>query len=146
MIRKEYNNTDYTPTQINNAVEQIVANDKSDYKIEGYNPDSVMLLCRTGYNWSIITEVMWDKVDDQHVDVLIECRNKENSAATSHIQREYEERHIDKVTNLFFKYIDQKPSAVPVKKASSGKVVAIILGVIVIVAAAIVVFLFGNHR
>ena len=131
MLKKEYNNTDYTVAQINNAVEQIVNNEKSDYKIEGYHPDSVMLLCRTGYNWSIITEIMWDKVDANHLDIIIECRNSIDNASAVQVQHEYEERHLNKISDHFFKYVNSP--IVPVKEdTSSAKMIGIILGILII--------------
>jgi hypothetical protein len=144
MLRREYNNTEYTPSQINDAVERIVANDKLDYKIEGYNPDSVKLLCRTGYNWSIITEIMWDKADAAHLDILIECRNSNDNNAASQIQRDYEERHIDKVSNLFFKYINDPVVAVA-KRVAPARWPVVVLGIVLIAAAAIIVYIFKSN-
>lgn len=135
MVKKEYNNTNYSVKQIERAIDMILADHKSDFKLEGYYTDAALIRCRNGYSWNLLAEIMWDKVDTGHNDIVIECRNDEDPAAVK-LQPVDIQKHMDHIDSLFMKYVRMpEPPPPPAVKRNFSKARNILIAAIICAAA-----------
>lgn len=136
MVKKEYTNTGYTVKQIYRAVDTMLADHKADYKLQEDFTDAVLIKCRNGYSWNVLAEIMWDKVDGGHNDLIIECRNDEHDATAVKVQQDDLEKHLRNVDGLFMKYIRMpEPPPPPVVKRNFSKARNMLLAALIVVAA-----------
>ena len=110
MLRKEFVTSNQTLRRITDAVNAIISVHKDDYRLEDSGHGSIKLLCRTGYSWGTIAEIIWGSAPtESQLDMIIECRPNPEVFLTHQLQKEYEEKYLSQLHELFLKYIDKIP-------------------------------------
>jgi len=95
--------------RIKDAVNAIVAVHKNDYKLEDTGNNSMRLSCRTGYSWGTIAEFIWDSAAEDQLEMSIECKPNAEVFLTHQLQKEYQEKYLSNLHDLFIKYMDKLP-------------------------------------
>lgn len=108
MLRKEFT-TRHNLQRISDAVNAIITVHKNDYRLEDNDTGSIRLLCRTGYTWGTIAEFLWNGSNDNQLEMVIECRPNPDVAVTHQLQKEYEEKYLERLYRLFTEYTDKLP-------------------------------------
>lgn len=107
MITKEFTSLPYTPIQISFATAVIASNHKIDYRAIGDTEHSVTFLCRTGYHWSTISEILWKANEDGSLSYTITCSLTPGTLVTKHLLNEYAEKHMVRLSQLISDYVRQ---------------------------------------
>ena len=118
MVKRELNRTHLSLSQVCNAIYAIATYHPRDFKLEKQDGLSIRILCRTGYSWGTIADFLFDN-EGQHP-VTLECKPNPASPPTSQIQKEYEEKYIDQLSQLYNKYITNTPQPRKKPKGFAG--------------------------